>query len=91
MAQKPRNDAESFKAMLQRTGRILTQRANKNPDMWPDVRRHLPLLTKPDVAAQFKLGPCRCNMPVDYVESVRAYYDVLLRLEPPYQPKLRAG
>jgi len=71
--------------------RILTQRARKNPDMWPDVRRHLPLLTKPEVAAQFKLGPCRCNMPVDYVESVRAYYDVLLRLEPPYQPKLRAG
>ncbi len=70
--------------------RILTQRAKKNPDMWPDVRRHLPMLAKPDVAAQFKLGPCRCNMPVDYVESVRAYYDVLLRLEPPYQPKLRA-
>ncbi len=70
--------------------RILTQRAKKNPDMWPDVRRHLPLLTKPDIAAQFKLGPCRCNMPVDYVESVRAYYDVLLRLEPPHQPKLRA-
>ena len=69
--------------------RILTQRANKNPDMWPDVRRHLPLLTKPDVAAQFKLGPCRCNMPVEYVEAVRAYYDVLLRMETAYQPKIR--
>jgi membrane-bound lytic murein transglycosylase F len=69
--------------------RILTQRAKKNPDMWPDVRRHLPLLAKPEVASQFKLGPCRCNMPVEYVESVRAYYDVLLRLEAPYQPKLR--
>jgi membrane-bound lytic murein transglycosylase F len=69
--------------------RILTQRAKKNPDTWPDVRRHLPLLAKPEVASQFKQGPCRCNMPVDYVESVRAYYDVLLRLEAPYQPKLR--
>ena len=69
--------------------RVLTQRAKKNPDMWPDVRRHLPLLAKPEVASQFKLGPCRCNMPVEYVESVRAYYDVLLRLEAPYQPKLR--
>ncbi len=69
--------------------RVLTQRAKKNPDMWPDVRRHLPLLTKPEIAAQFKLGPCRCNMPVEYVESVRAYYDVLLRLEAPYQSKLR--
>lgn len=69
--------------------RVLTQRAKKNPDTWPDVRRHLPLLAKPEVAAQFKLGPCRCNMPVEYVESVRAYYDVLLRLEPAHQPKLR--
>ena len=69
--------------------RVLTQRAKKNPDMWPDVRRHLPLLTKPEISAQFKTGPCRCGMPVEYVESVRAYYDVLLRLEAPYQPKLR--
>ena len=70
--------------------RVLTQRAKKNPDMWPDVRRHLPLLIKPEISAQFKTGPCRCGMPVEYVESVRAYYDVLLRLEAPYQPKLRA-
>ena len=70
--------------------RILTQRAKKNPDMWPDVRRHLPMLARPEIASQFKLGSCRCNMPVEYVESVRAYYDVLLRLEAPYQPKLRA-
>ena len=69
--------------------RVLTQRAKKNPDMWPDVRRHLPLLTKPAIAAQFKQGPCRCNMPVEYVEAVRAYYDVLLRMEPAYQPKIR--
>ena len=71
--------------------RVLTQRAKKNPDMWPDVRRHLPLLIKPEVSAQFKTGPCRCGMPVEYVESVRAYYDVLLRLEAPHQPKLRAN
>ncbi|TAG01388.1 MAG: membrane-bound lytic murein transglycosylase MltF [Betaproteobacteria bacterium] len=69
--------------------RILTQRGKKNPDMWPDVRRHLPLLANPEVASQFKLGPCRCGMPVEYVEAVRAYYDVLLRLEPPHQPRLR--
>ena len=71
--------------------RVLTQRAKKNPDMWPDVRRHLPLLAKPEIAAQFKQGLCRCGMPVEYVESVRAYYDVLLRLEAPHQPRLRAN
>ena len=69
--------------------RVLTQRAKKNPDMWPDVRRHLPLLTKPEISAQFKQGVCRCNMPVEYVEAVRVYYDVLLRMEPAYQPKFR--
>jgi membrane-bound lytic murein transglycosylase F len=69
--------------------RILTQRGKRNPDTWPDVRRHLPLLAKPDIAAQFKLGVCRCIMPVEFVEAVRAYYDVLLRLEPPHQPRLR--
>ncbi len=71
--------------------RILTQRSKKNPDTWPDVRRHLLLLAKPEVAAQFKLGSCRCVMPVEFVEAVRAYYDVLLRLEPPHQPKLRVS
>jgi membrane-bound lytic murein transglycosylase F len=69
--------------------RLLTQRNKKNPDTWSDVRRSLLLLAKPDVAAQFKLGNCRCQMPIEFVESVRAYYDVLLRLEPPHQPKLR--
>ncbi len=69
--------------------RILTQRGKKNPDTWSDVRRSLLLLAKPDVAAQFKLGNCRCQMPIEFVESVRAYYDVLLRLEQPHQPRLR--
>jgi membrane-bound lytic murein transglycosylase F len=69
--------------------RVLTQRSKRNPDTWPDVRRSLLQLAKPDVAAQFKLGNCRCQMPIEFVESVRAYYDVLLRLEQPHQPKLR--
>jgi membrane-bound lytic murein transglycosylase F len=70
--------------------RVLTQRSKKNPDSWSDVRRHLPLLAKEDIAAQFKLGRCRCVMPVEFVEAVRAYYDVLLRLEPAHQSRLRA-
>jgi membrane-bound lytic murein transglycosylase F len=69
--------------------RILTQQSRKNPDSWSDVRRHLPLLAKPDVAARFKLGLCRCGMPVEFVEAVRAYYDVLLRLEQSHQGKLK--
>jgi hypothetical protein len=41
------------------------------------------------VASQFNPGRCRCNMPVEYVEAVRAYYDLLLRMETAYQPKIR--
>ena len=41
----------------------------EEPDMWPDVRRHLPMLTKP-MSPPVPAGPCHCNMPVDYVESV---------------------
>lgn len=69
--------------------RILTQRHRRNPDLWPDVRRHLLMLARSDVSSQFKLGPCRCGMPVEFVEAVRAYYDILLRLEAPHQPRLR--
>ena len=70
-----------------KTPASLTQRAKKNPDMWPDVRRHLPLLTKPDVAAQFKLGlPCKCRS-TTWNRAV-LITTVLLRLEPPYQPKV---
>ncbi len=69
--------------------RILAQRAQKNPDLWPDVRRQLLALMRPEVSAQFKTGSCRCGMPVEFVESIRAYYDILLRVEPPHQPRLR--
>lgn len=67
--------------------RILTERNRRNPDSWVDVRRHLPLLMKPEIAAQFKLGVCRCGMPVDFVDSVRAFHDLLLRLEPEHKPR----
>ncbi len=69
--------------------RILTARMGRNPDLWVDVRKGLTQLARPEVAAQFKLGPCRCFMPIELVESVRAYYDVLLRLEAPHQPRLQ--
>jgi len=69
--------------------RIVTKRLGRNPDVWVDVRRGLTQLARPDVAGQFPLGPCRCLMPIELVESVRAYYDVLLRLEAPHEPRLR--
>lgn len=69
--------------------RILTARMGRNPDRWVDVRRGLVRLARPEEAAQFNLGPCRCLMPIELVEAVRSYYDILLRMEAPHRPKLQ--
>lgn len=59
--------------------RILTQRHGKNPDLWPDVKAHLPLLRKRKWFSQTRHGYARGGEPVRYVENIRRYYDILLR------------
>ena len=71
--------------------RILAQRQKLNPDLWSDVRKTLPLLAQQDYFLQAKNGYARGGMPVAFVDRVRAYYDVLLRTEAPYQPRLRSA
>ncbi|MBA3507400.1 MAG: membrane-bound lytic murein transglycosylase MltF [Betaproteobacteria bacterium] len=70
--------------------RILTQKRKGNPDLWSDVRQALPLLAVPEYHEQAKYGYARGGMPVVFVDRVRAYYDILLRHEPAFQPRLRA-
>ncbi|HVO87651.1 MAG TPA: membrane-bound lytic murein transglycosylase MltF [Casimicrobiaceae bacterium] len=70
--------------------RILAQKQKLNPDLWSDVRIALPLLADPDYYQQAKNGYARGGMPVAFVDRVRGYYDILLRAEPSYQPRLRA-
>jgi membrane-bound lytic murein transglycosylase F len=69
--------------------RILAQKQKLNPDLWSDVRKALPLLAQPEYYADAKYGYARGGMPVAFVDRVRAYYDILLRAEPPFQPRLR--
>ncbi len=69
--------------------RILAQKQKLNPDLWSDVRKTLPLLAQPDYYANAKYGYARGGMPVAFVDRVRAYYDILLRAEQPYQPRWR--
>jgi membrane-bound lytic murein transglycosylase F len=69
--------------------RVLAQKQKLNPDVWSDVRKTLPLLAQQDYFLQAKNGYARGGMPVAFVDRVRAYYDVLLRTEAPYQPRLR--
>jgi membrane-bound lytic murein transglycosylase F len=70
--------------------RILAQKQKLNPDLWNDVKQTLPLLALPEYYADAKFGYARGGMPVAFVDSVRTYYDILVRQEASYQPRLRA-
>ncbi len=60
--------------------RILTRRLGKNPDLWLDVKKSLPLLAKKRWYRLTKHGYARGNEPVKYVENIRSYYDLLIWL-----------
>jgi membrane-bound lytic murein transglycosylase F len=64
--------------------RVLAVKRKLNPDAWSDLKKTLPLLAQPGVAETTKYGFARGGQAVVFVETVRAYYDVLLRLEKPY-------
>jgi membrane-bound lytic murein transglycosylase F len=64
--------------------RVLAVRRKLNPDSWSDIKKALPLLAQADLADDTKFGVARGGQAVVFVETVRAYYDVLLRLEKPY-------
>ncbi len=60
--------------------RVLTQSTGGNPDRWIDVKKHLPLLTQKKWYSKVKHGYALGHEPVRYVENVRNYYDLLVRL-----------
>ena len=70
--------------------RVLAQKQKLNPDLWADVKKALPLLAVPEYYETTKYGYARGGMPVVFVDRVRAYYDILVRQQGPYQPRLRA-
>jgi len=61
--------------------RILTQNAGDNPDLWADVRKHLPLLSKKKWYEKTRYGYARGKEPVMYVQNIRNYFDLLLWLD----------
>ncbi len=61
--------------------RILASQSGLNPDVWADVKRMLPLLTRPAYHAKTKHGKARGGEAVILVETVRLYHDMLKRLE----------
>jgi membrane-bound lytic murein transglycosylase F len=66
--------------------RILTQRRAGNPDLWVDVKKSLPLLTRYDYYSTLKHGYCRGGEALVLTESIRNYFDILARTEDPHAP-----
>lgn len=61
--------------------RRLTQRLGYNPDLWIDVKKHLPLLRQKKYYKTTRYGYARGHEAVNYVDNIRRYYDSLLWLE----------
>lgn len=64
--------------------RILARQNHLNPDAWNDVKTMLPLLSTPTIYEHARYGFARGGEPVNFVENVRSYYDILTRFEAPY-------
>lgn len=61
--------------------RILTQKLGGNPDKWVDVAKRLPLLANETWHSQTRYGYARGYEPVRYVERIRTYYNILVKID----------
>jgi membrane-bound lytic murein transglycosylase F len=57
--------------------RVVTQMNGGNADSWRDVRKYLPLLTEEQWFSKVRRGYARGDVPVQYVDNVRRYYQLL--------------
>ena len=62
--------------------RILAQRKGLSPDAWQDVKLALPGLADPQTWQQLKHGFARGHEAMQFVDNVRNYRDMLVRVEP---------
>jgi membrane-bound lytic murein transglycosylase F len=61
--------------------RVITQMNGGNPDSWTEVREHLPLLTDEKWHSRVRRGYARGDVPVQYVDNVKRYYQLLQWLD----------
>lgn len=71
--------------------RELARRQGRNPNLWVDLREMLPLLQQPRYYRTLKYGYARGVEPVRYTDSVRTYYDILVRFEDQHIPLFPAS
>lgn len=61
-----------------RDARKLTREMGGNPDLWLDVKESLPLLSQKQYYKHTAHGYARGHEPVEYVQNIRRYYDILV-------------
>jgi len=61
--------------------RVIAVRSGLNPDVWTDVKRVMPLLSRKEYFENAKHGQARGGEAVIHVETVRLYHDMLKRLD----------
>lgn len=61
--------------------RIITQKQGHDPNKWNDVKKYLPLLADAAWYTKTKNGYARGLEPIIFVNNVRTYYDVLVKLD----------
>ncbi|MEM0910237.1 MAG: membrane-bound lytic murein transglycosylase MltF, partial [Pseudomonadota bacterium] len=61
--------------------RRITETMGYNPDLWIDVKKHLPLLRQKKHYQITRYGYARGDEAVNYVENIRRYYDSIVFLE----------
>ncbi len=61
--------------------RFLALLEKKNADKWAVVKRYLPRLSEKEWHSQTSYGYARGREPVHYVDNIRSYYDLMLRLD----------
>lgn len=60
--------------------RRLAVKLGKNPNSWPDIKQVLPLLSQRRWYRQTTFGYARGREPVQYVQNIRSYFDILIWL-----------
>ena len=58
--------------------RIITRKTKGDPNKWVDLKDSLPLLSHSKWYQQLKYGYARGREPVQYVQNIRRYYDILV-------------
>jgi membrane-bound lytic murein transglycosylase F len=70
--------------------RVLAHQLKLDPDSWADLKKTLPLLSKPAYSQTVKHGYARGGEAVIFTENTRTYYDILVKFAPPYKSILSA-